>query len=160
MKLKEASTPTYNPSSEPSRALTIEIPSLDLNGRYSASSSHPTSPTLSTSPTGADTSGPSSRRSSIASVGRPGASSSGRSGSANSSRSTSFNLPNDARGEIRSDKREPGEEVEVEEEMDEESMFLCVTITQPRLNDLQQPLRNMLLSFVLVEDIILTKLKL
>jgi len=46
---------------------------------------------------------------------------SGRSASVTSSRSTSFNLPNDARNSIRADSRSPGEEVECEEEMDEES---------------------------------------
>lgn len=52
---------------------------------------------------------------------------SGRSGSGNSSRSTSFNLPGDVRNEIQADFREPGEEVEFEEEMDEESeRCLCV----------------------------------
>lgn len=61
-------------------------------------------------------SGPSSRRASLSSVGR---NSSGRSGSATSSRSTSFNLPNEARGEIRASGAEAGEEIEAEE-MDEE----------------------------------------
>ena len=61
-------------------------------------------------------SGPSSRRASLSSVGR---NSSGRSGSATSSRSTSFNLPNEARGEIRAVEAEPDDEVEGEE-MDEE----------------------------------------
>jgi protein phosphatase inhibitor 2 len=94
-----------------SHAPTIDIPNLDLSGRYIASSSNPTSPVLSSSPTCADTSGPSSRRTST----------SGRSGSTTSSRSTSFNLPSEARREIRSQDRQTGEEVEVEEEMDEES---------------------------------------
>ena len=71
-----------------------------------------------------DASQASSRRSSVQSSGRPVAFSSGRSSSGNSSRSTSFNLPNEAKGEIRSVKGEPGEEVELEEEMDEESSFL------------------------------------
>jgi len=46
---------------------------------------------------------------------------SARSGSGASSRSTSFSLPNDARSAIRADRRSPGEEVEFDEEMDEES---------------------------------------
>lgn len=83
------------------------------------------------SPTDADTSGPSSRRTSLSSVGRP-SSVSGRSGSGNSSRSTSFNLPNEARGEIRADKRQPGEEVELDDEMDEESWsFISLYVRQP-----------------------------
>jgi protein phosphatase inhibitor 2 len=60
---------------------------------------------------------------SLSSTGRPGGSGSGRSASANSSRSTSFNLPTEAKGDINADRRDPGEEVEVEEEMDEESMY-------------------------------------
>lgn len=91
-----------------------EIPGLDLNGHYLAPS-----PAMSASPTDADFSGPSSRRTSISSIGRA-------SGSGRSSRSTSFNLPNEATHEIRADSREPGEEVEFGEEMDEESRFSCL----------------------------------
>lgn len=98
----------------------LEIPNFDLDGNYIPPNRETASPIMSVSSTGADTSGPSSRRTSISSSGRP-TSASGRSGSATSSRSTSFNLPNDARREIRADSREPGEEVEFEEEMDEES---------------------------------------
>lgn len=59
-----------------------------------------------------------------------GRNSSGRSGSAASSRSTSFNLPNEARGEIRALKGEPGDEIEGEE-MDEEGVFFvcCVRLS-------------------------------
>jgi protein phosphatase inhibitor 2 len=56
-----------------------------------------------------------SRRSSTASLGR---SSSGR-----SSRSTSFNLPKDATKDIRLGYGPAGEEVEVEHDLDPESMF-------------------------------------
>jgi protein phosphatase inhibitor 2 len=105
-------------------AIFVEIPNFDLDGHYIPPSRETSSPIMSVSSTGADTSGPSSPRTSISSAGRP-ASASGRSGSATSSRSTSFNLPNDARREIRADSREPGEEVEFEEEMDEESKNLC-----------------------------------
>lgn len=98
----------------------LEIPNFDLDGNYIPPNRETASPIMSVSSTGADTSGPSSRRTSISSSGRP-TSASGRSWSATSSRSTSFNLPNDARREIRADSREPGEEVEFEEEMDEES---------------------------------------
>jgi len=108
MKITEPKTPyvRYNAETDEVEG---DIPNLDLSGRFSAS--YQISPVLSHSPTGADTSGPSSRRTST----------SGRSGSTTSSRSTSFNLPNDARREIRSDERQTGEEVEVEEEMDEET---------------------------------------
>lgn len=97
-----------------------DIPNLDL-GRRAASpvaEEQPVSPTVSISTTGADVSGPSSRRTSVSSIGRPG--------SGTSSRSTSFNLPSEARNAIRADSRSPGEEVEFDEEMDEESM--CTTI--------------------------------
>ena len=110
--------------------LLTEIPNLELDSRYPSpyrERGGAVSPILSVSSTGADTSGPSSRRTSISSSGRP-ASASGRSGSATSSRSTSFNLPSEARKEIRSDSREPGEEVEFEEEeMDEEGEYRMVT---------------------------------
>jgi protein phosphatase inhibitor 2 len=98
----------------------VEIPNLDL-GRI-AGSSNPTSPVMQQSPfhSAGELSQPSSRRSSVQSSSRTA---SGRSSSGNSSRSTSFNLPNEARGEIRSVQGEPGEEVELEEEMDEESVF-------------------------------------
>jgi len=121
MKIMEPKTPyvRYNAETD---TVEGEIPNLDLGFPQSPlEMDHPNSPTVSVSPTGADTSGPSSRRTSISSNGRPGTSMSGRSGSATSSRSTSFNLPNDARNAIRADSRSPGEEVEVEEEMDEET---------------------------------------
>ena len=91
-------------------------------------SARPTSPTISVSTTGADTSGPSSRRTSISSLGRPGTAMSARSGSGTSSRSTSFSLPNDARSAIRADGRLSSEEVEVDEEMDEECEFSGTSI--------------------------------
>ena len=93
-------------------ALELELSATSLGGARSAS------PTVSISTTGADASGPSSRRTSISSLGRPGTAMSARSGS--SSRSTSFSLPNDARSAIRADRRSPGEEVQFDEEMDEE----------------------------------------
>ena len=95
-------------------ALELELSATSLGGVRSAS------PTLSISTTGADASGPSSRRTSISSIGRPGTAMSARSGSGASSRSTSFSLPNDARSAIRADGRSPGEEVEFDGEMDEE----------------------------------------
>lgn len=83
----------------------------------------------SVSPTGADTSGPSSRRTSLSSTGRP--SSSRRSASTGSSRSTSFNLPSEAKAEIRAVQGNPGEEVEMEEEMDEEGvLFLSFSMRE------------------------------
>ena len=100
-------------------ALELELSATSLAGARSAS------PTVSISTTGADTSGPSSRRTSISSNGRPGTAMSARSGSGASSRSTSFTLPNDARSAIRADGRLPGEEVEFDEVMDEECQ--CIT---------------------------------
>ncbi|KAF8638560.1 hypothetical protein AX17_002103 [Amanita inopinata Kibby_2008] len=117
MKITEPKTPyvRYNAETD-----TVEdIPALDLGGSRYRSSSPSQSPIRSTSPMGADASGPSSRRTSISSTGRPGGS--GRSGSTSSSRSTSFSLPNDARKDIGVDSQDTGEEVEVEEEMDEET---------------------------------------
>lgn len=108
-------------------ALELELSAASLGGAISAS------PTVSISTTGADTSGPSSRRTSISSLGRPGTAMSARSGTA-SSRSTSFSLPNDARSAIRADRRSPGEEIEFEEEMDEESEFILFLITSLGLN--------------------------
>lgn len=112
-----------------------DIPNLDLGGHYIFPREHGSTGGTCTSPvssTGADTSGPSSRRTSISSsAGRPG-SVSGRSGSATSSRSTSFNLPSEARREIRADSREPGEEVEFEEEeMDEEGEYSAILCRRP-----------------------------
>jgi len=117
----------------------LDIPGFNLNAPYS--DSPPQSPAQTLSSTGADTSGPSSRRTSISSVGfsthsgsgggggggeggmSASGSGSGRSaGSAASSRSTSFNLPDEARKGIRSSSRERGEEVEEDEEMDPEGM--------------------------------------
>ncbi|KAJ7223944.1 hypothetical protein C8J57DRAFT_1391036 [Mycena rebaudengoi] len=124
MKITEPKTPyvRYNAETD---TVEGEIPNLDLNGQYVWTNG--TSPLMSPTSTGADGSGPSSRRTSFSSTGRSGSvsgrsnSASGRSGSGNSSRSTSFNLPNEARREIRADEREPGEEVELGEEMDEET---------------------------------------
>ncbi|EAU84433.1 hypothetical protein CC1G_01429 [Coprinopsis cinerea okayama7 len=116
MKITEPKTPfvRYN-------ALTDEIegdiPHLNLSSGYS-SGGEAGSPPLSISPTNADTSGPSSRRTSISSSGRPGTP--GRPGSGTSSRSTSFNLPNEARRDLRLDGT-VGDEIEVEPEMDEET---------------------------------------
>jgi protein phosphatase inhibitor 2 len=119
MKITEPKTPyvRYNAETDEVEGdipdLELEFSLSSLNGARSAS------PTISISTTGADTSGASSRRTSISSNGRPGTAMSARSGS--SSRSTSFSLPNDARSVIKADDRSPGAEVEFDEEMDEES---------------------------------------
>ena len=83
-----------------------------------------TSPAISISTTGADTSGPSSRRTSFSSIDRPGTAMSVRSGSFASSRRTSFSLPNDARNAIRADRRSSGEEDGFDEDMDEKCEFI------------------------------------
>ncbi|KAF5363990.1 hypothetical protein D9756_000254 [Leucocoprinus leucothites] len=142
MKITEPKTPfvRYNAETD-----TVEgdIPDLNLGGQYTYSDSPPQSPTQTVSSTGANTSGPSSRRTSISSVGfsfsnsgsgsgdagdravPPSGSISGGSmksvGSGSSSRSTSFNLPDEARRGIRATDGERGEEVEEDEEMDEET---------------------------------------
>ncbi|KAF5388048.1 hypothetical protein D9615_000700 [Tricholomella constricta] len=122
MKITEPKTPyvRYNAETDEVEG---EIPRFDLDGHYIPPNREREtgSPQMSVSSTGADTSGPSSRRTSISSLLRSG-SVSGRSESGASSRSTSFSLPNEARREIRADSREPGEQVEVDdEEMDEET---------------------------------------
>lgn len=105
---------------------TLEIPSLDLAGNGSGVSS----PILQ-SPISAEQPPPSPpvspRRTSFSSSvnGRP-SSGSIRSRSGSSSRSTSFNLPNEVKGEISLLVGSTGhgdDEIEVEEEMDEESRF-------------------------------------
>ncbi|KAF9266292.1 hypothetical protein L218DRAFT_105736 [Marasmius fiardii PR-910] len=114
MKITEPKTPyvRYNPETDEVEG---DIPVLDLNGRF-------VSPPSPISPTNADSSSPSSRRTSVSSTGRPPASTSGRSSSSGqSSRSTSFNLPDEARKPIRAERGEQAEEVEVDEEMDEET---------------------------------------
>lgn len=118
---------------------TADIPDLNLGVQYMYDSPPPRSPARTVSSTGADTSGYSSRRTSISSVGfftgnnnnvsnssvAPSGSVSGASlrsaGSGSSSRSTSFNLPDEARRGIRAADGDRREEVEEDEEMDEES---------------------------------------
>ncbi|KAI9574296.1 hypothetical protein HD554DRAFT_19746 [Boletus coccyginus] len=113
MKITEPKTPyvRYNAETDEVEG---DIPDLHLGARANSPSDLSS---RAESPTSMLASGPSSRRASLSSVGR---NSSGRSGSATSSRSTSFNLPNEARGEIRAVDAEPGDEVETEE-MDEEA---------------------------------------
>ena len=143
MKITEPKTPyvRYNPETDEiiegglclfgsSRLLLLkqfwlDIPALELElSATSLAEARCASPAISISTTGADASGPSSRRTSISSIGRPGTAMSARSGSGASSRSTSFSLPSDARSAIRADRRSPGEEVEIDEEMDEECGFI------------------------------------
>ncbi|KAI0722603.1 hypothetical protein C8Q76DRAFT_366201 [Earliella scabrosa] len=119
MKITEPKTPyvRYNAETD---TVESDIPSLDL-GLRTASPISPVrsmSPVSSTGATGGGSSPP-SRRTSFSSSGR--ASTPGGQTSRSSSRSTSFNLPNEAREVIRLDGRQPGDEVEFEEEMDEET---------------------------------------
>ncbi|KAH7887365.1 hypothetical protein F5I97DRAFT_1935524 [Phlebopus sp. FC_14] len=114
MKITEPKTPYVRYNAETDE-LEGDIPDLSLGVRANSPTTY--SP-RSVSPASIVASGPSSRRTSLSSVGRA---SSGRSGSATSSRSTSFNLPAEARGEIRAVQAEPGDEVETDEEMDEEA---------------------------------------
>jgi len=125
MKITEPKTPyvRYNAETDEIEVLEEAIPKLDLDSASTLGGPRCASPTVSISTTGADTSGPSSRRTSISSLGRPGTAMSARSGSGTSSRSTSFSLPNDVRSKIRADadERSSGAEVECDEEMDEET---------------------------------------
>jgi len=107
MKITEPKTPyvRYNAETDEFEG---DIPTLELDLSETTLGARSVSPI---STTGADTSGPSSRRTSLSSISRPGTAMSARSGSGASSRSTSFSLPNDARSTIRADERSPGEEV-------------------------------------------------
>ncbi|OCH95905.1 hypothetical protein OBBRIDRAFT_787751 [Obba rivulosa] len=120
MKITEPKTPyvRYNAETD---VVEGDIPSLDLNGRTSSPESvvRAQSPVSSTGATGGG-SAPSSRRTSFSSTGRT-STPSGRPGSGSSSRSTSFNLSNEAREDILLDVRQPGDEIEEEEDMDEET---------------------------------------
>ncbi|KAI0329556.1 hypothetical protein GY45DRAFT_1324845 [Cubamyces sp. BRFM 1775] len=100
-----------------------DIPALDLSGRVASPVSpllRAQSPVSSTGATAGEGSDPPSRRTSFSSAGGRSSTPGGRT-SRSSSRSTSFNLPNEAREVIRLDGRQPGDEVEFEEEMDEEA---------------------------------------
>ncbi|KAI0920989.1 hypothetical protein AcW2_006102 [Taiwanofungus camphoratus] len=120
MKITEPKTPyvRYNAETD---TVESDIPTLDLNGRTDSPvlSMRGQSPSSSTGVTGGGST-PSSRRTSFSSTGRT-STPSGQPGSRSSSRSTSFNLPNEARDSIRLDGRQPGDEVEFDEEMDEET---------------------------------------
>ncbi|KAI0340749.1 hypothetical protein BDW22DRAFT_1333491 [Trametopsis cervina] len=117
MKITEPKTPYVRYDAE-TDTVDGEIPQLDL-GVAASMLPRSFSPTSSVAATDGE-SGPPSRRTSFSSNGRT-ASSGGGPGSRSSSRSTSFNLPNDARDVIRLDGRQPGDEVEFDEEMDEET---------------------------------------
>ncbi|KAF8507836.1 hypothetical protein BU17DRAFT_78040 [Hysterangium stoloniferum] len=112
MKITEPKTPfvRYDPETDTVEGMS-EIPPFSLDSRSRSPSnpsySNPTSPSIASTPLQPD-----SRRPSF---GHP----SSRSGSAASSRRTSFNLPRESG--LRSHSAEPGEEVEFEEEMDEET---------------------------------------
>jgi len=121
MKITEPKTPyvRYNAETDTFEG---DIPQLDL-GRQSTSppgspppGPPPFSPISSTGATVDDADGPPSRRTSFSSSGR-----SGRPGSSASSRSTSFNLPTEARETIQLVGPQPGDEVEEDQEMDEET---------------------------------------
>ncbi|KAI6127396.1 hypothetical protein EDD16DRAFT_1552731 [Pisolithus croceorrhizus] len=120
MKITEPKTPyvRYNADTD---EIEGDIPNLDLCARANS----PTTYSQPESPTSVIASSPSSRRASLSSVGR---NSSGRSASVTSSRSTSFNLPNEARKELRpvndtpqGEGPEEEEDDDDDEEMDEET---------------------------------------
>ncbi|KAI0787205.1 hypothetical protein BC629DRAFT_1515589 [Irpex lacteus] len=118
MKITEPKTPYVRYDAE-TDTVEGDIPGLDLNGATASIIPRSFSPTSSVAATDGE-SGPPSRRTSFSSNGRT-ASSGGGPGSRSSSRSTSFNLPNEAREVLRLDGRQPGDEVEFDEEMDEET---------------------------------------
>ena len=108
-------------------AVHVDIPSLNLGPAAAAPAAEAIPRSLSPSSTAAATdgeSGPPSRRTSFSSNGRTSSGGGGGgAGSRSSSRSTSFSLPNEARDVIRLDGRQPGDEIEEDQEMDEESAF-------------------------------------
>ncbi|KAI0701186.1 hypothetical protein BC835DRAFT_267169 [Cytidiella melzeri] len=118
MKITEPKTPYVRYDAE-TDTIDGEIPQLVLGGATATMIPRSSSPTSSVAATDGE-SAPPSRRTSFSSGGRT-ASSGGGPGSRSSSRSTSFNLPNDAREVIRLDGRQPGDEIEFDEEMDEET---------------------------------------
>ncbi|TFK90882.1 hypothetical protein K466DRAFT_596604 [Polyporus arcularius HHB13444] len=131
MKITEPKTPyvRYNAETD---TVESDIPSLDLGGQQIVSPVSPVrsmSPVSSTGATGGG-SGPPSRRTSFSSTGR--SSTPGGRTSRSSSRSTSFNLPNEAREVIRLDGRQPGDEVEFDEEMDEETALKHAAFVRAR----------------------------
>jgi len=115
MKITEPKTPyvRYNAETDTFEG---DIPDFSLSSDKGTAESPRA---MSQSPTFVETSLPSPRRPSFSAPSRPGVS--GRSGSASSSRSTSFNLPGDVRGDIVPAEGDIGDEVELEEEMDEET---------------------------------------
>ncbi|KAH9899513.1 hypothetical protein C8Q73DRAFT_743436 [Cubamyces lactineus] len=122
MKITEPKTPyvRYNAETD---TVESDIPALDLSGRVASPVSpllRAQSPVSSTGATAGEGSDPPSRRTSFSSAGGRSSTPGGRT-SRSSSRSTSFNLPNEAREIIRLDGRQPGDEIECEEEMDEEA---------------------------------------
>ncbi|KAF7792838.1 hypothetical protein EIP86_003939 [Pleurotus ostreatoroseus] len=119
MKITEPKTPYVRYDAE-TDTVEGEIPSLNLDGTV-ASPTSTYARSFSPSSTGATDgeSGPPSRRASFSSNGR--GSSGGGPGSRSSSRSTSFSLPLEAREVINLEGRQPGDEIEEGEEIDEET---------------------------------------
>ncbi|KAF9236227.1 hypothetical protein BU15DRAFT_89272 [Melanogaster broomeanus] len=147
MKITEPKTPYVRYNAETDE-IEGDIPDLNLGARASSPTS--CSP-RSTSPTSMVASGPSSRRTSLSSLGR---NSSGRSGSATSSRSTSFNLPPEVIGEIRASNAEPGlgDEIETEEEMDEEAAAKHAAFVRARGRHYSNEAEAMKASMLMDED--------
>jgi len=153
MKITEPKTPyvRYNPLTDEVEG---DIPSLDLGGHFSNPNS-PIQPQSPVSTTGADASAPSSRRTSFSSTGRS-SSVPGRSSSRSSSRSTSFNLPSEAKGDIRAYRpAEPRNEEEVEEEeeeLDEESAAKHAAFVRARGRHYSNEAEAMKMARALIEE--------
>ncbi|PSR93811.1 hypothetical protein PHLCEN_2v4706 [Hermanssonia centrifuga] len=150
MKITEPKTPYVRYDAE-TDTIEGEIPSLDLNGSMASPTSYG-GRAFSPSSAGATDgeSGPPSRRTSFSSNGRT--SSGGAPGSRSSSRSTSFNLPNEARDVIRLDGRQPGDEVEVEEEMDEETAAKHAAFVRARGRHYSNEAEAMKMAKKLIDD--------
>ncbi|KAL4260668.1 Protein phosphatase inhibitor 2 (IPP-2) [Pleurotus pulmonarius] len=156
MKITEPKTPYVRYNAELD---TVEgdIPGFELNSTPAAEPT-PSSPTntFGSSALFGDTasggnSGPSSRRTSISSA---GGRQSGRSSSATSSRSTSFNLPSEARSQIRAihGDGETGEEVGEDEEMDEETAAKHAAFVRARGRHYSNEAEAMKRAAALMED--------
>ncbi|KAH6914772.1 hypothetical protein BKA70DRAFT_554433 [Coprinopsis sp. MPI-PUGE-AT-0042] len=159
MKITEPKTPYVRYNAETDE-IEGDIPDLSLY--HSAkdpdfySEGRTGSPPLSVSPTNADTSGPSSRRTSISSAGFANAPATpttpgGGPRSGASSRSTSFNLPNEARTALTLDGA-AGNEVEEDEEMDAETAAKHAAFVRARKGHYSNEAEAMKRAAELLED--------
>lgn len=152
MKITEPKTPYVRYNAETDE-IEGDIPDLSLSGGYSSmmmDREMAPSPPLSVSPTNADTSGPSSRRTSISSAGHPEVHLRSP-GSGASSRSTSFNLPNEARRDLHLDGN-LGDEIGEDSEMDEETAAKHAAFVRARKGHYSNEAEAMKRAAAMLED--------